>query len=74
MKNMEFEIVKHIGVIRDGNCPVELNHISWNGCRPKFDFRSWKIGDDDTKIPLKGITLSEDELRALRDILNSMEV
>lgn len=70
MKDVKFEIVERIGTIRDGSYPVRLNLVSWNGGKPQFDLRRWKVGG----LPLKGLTLDTDELRTLRDILNGMEV
>lgn len=74
MKNVKFEIVERIGVIRPGDYPIELNHVRWNEGNAVFDLRRWKVGEDGTKAPLKGVTLNKDELRTLRDILNGMEV
>jgi len=49
----------------------ELNLISWNDREPKYDIRDWapkheKMG--------KGVTLSVEELKKLRDLLNEMEL
>lgn len=74
MKDVKFEIVERIGTIRDGSYPVRLNLVSWNGGKPRFDLRRWKAGEDDAELPLRGMTLDTYELRALRDILNGMEV
>ncbi|MEL7598300.1 MAG: PC4/YdbC family ssDNA-binding protein [Clostridiaceae bacterium] len=49
----------------------ELNIISWNGRDPKFDLRDWALEHEKMG---KGITLSAEELKKLRDILNEMEL
>lgn len=41
-----------------------LKLISWNGHPAKFDIRDWSGGK-----PGKGMTLTRDEIRNLRDIL-----
>ena len=47
----------------------ELNLTSWNGKEPKYDLRDW--APDHSKMG-KGITLTDGDLLALRDILNGM--
>ena len=49
----------------------ELNLISWNGREAKYDIRDWapeyeKMG--------KGVTLSKEELKELRNILNDINL
>ncbi|QUH21707.1 hypothetical protein HYG84_15845 [Alkaliphilus sp. B6464] len=49
----------------------ELNLISWNGREAKFDIREW----DPEHIKMgKGVTLSREELKKLRDILNEIDL
>ena len=62
-------IINHIGVISTSanGWNFELNRVSWYGNEPKYDVRSWSA--DHTKMG-KGITLTEDELIALADLLN----
>lgn len=43
----------------------ELNLVSWNDREPKYDLREW---DSENKKMGKGITLTADELKKLRDI------
>ena len=68
-KELEYEILNQVGIIStsDSGWTVELNRISWNGKAPKYDLRSW--APDHTKMG-KGVTLSEDEIRALALLLN----
>lgn len=64
MADIKFKIVRHIGVIREGSkgYKKELNLVSWNDANPKYDIRDW--APDHEKMG-KGITLTEDELKAL---------
>lgn len=73
MANISYEILETIGEISSGakGWAKELNLISWNNNSPKFDLRDW--GPEHEKMG-KGITLTNEELRALRDILNEMNL
>lgn len=68
-QELKFEIINQIGVISTSasGWNVELNRVSWNGNEPKYDVRSWS--PDHTKMG-KGITLSEEELIALSELLS----
>ena len=68
-QELKFEIINQIGVISTSasGWNVELNRVSWNGNEPKYDVRSWS--PDHTKMG-KGITLSEEELVALAQLLD----
>jgi hypothetical protein len=73
MADIKYEIVKKIGVVSKSTSgwAKELNLISWNDREPKYDLRDWSA--DGEKMG-KGVTLSKDELLALKDLLNNMEV
>lgn len=72
-KEFTFEVKKHCGVISmDGSKTTELNFIAYGDAAPKYDLRKWRTING-TKSMLKGITLNAEELRTLRDLLNSME-
>jgi hypothetical protein len=73
MADIKYEIVKKIGVLSKSTSgwAKELNLISWNDRDPKYDLRDWSA--DGTKMG-KGVTLSKEELLALRELLNSMEL
>lgn len=73
MSNFQYKITKHIGLISESpkGWTKELNLISWNNREPKYDLRDW--APEHEKMG-KGITLNEDELRELRDILNDMDL
>lgn len=49
----------------------ELNLVSWNDRPPKFDIRDWDSNHDKMG---KGLTLSTDELRELKRILNEIDL
>jgi hypothetical protein len=49
----------------------KLNLIRWNDRDPKYDIREWS--PDHAKMG-KGVTLSKEEIIALRDLLNGLEL
>ena len=69
-KDITYEIIREIGVIatQQSGWTRELNLISWNGGAAKYDLRDW--APDHEKMG-KGITLTEDDLRALGELINS---
>lgn len=68
-----FEIVGEGRVIsrEQGGWTLELNQVAWNGRAPKYDLRPWS--PDHQKMG-KGVTLTREDLLALRDALNAMEL
>ncbi len=72
MAEFSYEIVKTIGVISEGSggWTKELNLISWNGKEPKYDIRDW--APDHEKMG-KGVTLTKEDAKALRDLLADIE-
>lgn len=73
MADIKFEIRETIGIVAEGSkgWKKELNLISWNDKEPKYDIREW--APEHAKMG-KGVTLSKDDLIALRDILNNMDL
>ena len=73
MTEFKYEIVENVGVISSNSrgWNKELNFISWNDRDPKFDMRDW--AEDHSKMG-KGISLTKEELIALRDLLNSLKL
>ena len=69
-RDIKNEIQKHIGVLSTSSSGwnLELNLISWNGGNPKYDLRSWD--PDHTKMG-EGVTLTEEELRALGEMIGT---
>lgn len=68
-KKFVFEIINKLGVIseRQKGWKKQLTRISWNGAEPKYDIRNWS---DDYKKMGKGITFTEEELRALKRVID----
>ena len=73
MAEIKYDIVKELGIVSEGSAgwSKELNLISWNGREPKYDLRDWS--PEHAKMG-KGITLSKDELRGLKELLNSIDI
>lgn len=73
MKNIKYEIKEIMGIISESSkgWKKELNLISWNDKEPKYDLRDW---DSEHKYMGKGVTLSVEELKKLKDVLNSIEL
>lgn len=66
---LKFEIINEIGVISEGrnNWKKELNRVSWNGWEPKYDIRDWDANHEKMS---KGITLTETDLRKLKELID----
>lgn len=73
MSEIKYEIIMNVGILSTSasGWSKELNLISWNDREPKYDLRDWS--PDHQKMG-KGVTLSADELAALKDLLNSVEL
>lgn len=73
MAGIKFEIQENLGVISESanGWTKELNLVSWNDRPAKFDIRDW---DENHKKMGKGLTLSIDELRELKKVLNEMNL
>ena len=71
--DFSFEIVKSIGTVAEGKggWNLELNLVSWGGRPAKYDIRSWS--PDHEKMG-KGLTLTKEELVALKGLLNKIEL
>ena len=73
MAGIKYEIIKELGKISESKTgwSKELNLISWNDREAKYDLRDWSSEHDKMG---KGITLSLDELKSLRELLNIMDI
>jgi hypothetical protein len=73
MSDITYEIVMQLGVLSQSSSgwAKELNLISWNDRPPKYDIRDWSA--DHSQMG-RGVTLSREELLALRDLLNHWEL
>lgn len=66
-----FEIIKELERISETAGTVkQLTLTSWNGNPAKLDLRTWRT-EGGKLIPNKGITLTEDEARALTRALTA---
>jgi hypothetical protein len=73
MAEIKFEIKESLGSLSQSSkgWTKELNLISWNEKEPKYDLRDW---DPEHKKMGKGITLSVEELKTLREIVNKIKL
>lgn len=68
--DFKFEVINELGVVSEGSkgWKKEFNRVSWNGGEPKYDIRDW----DETHEKMgKGITISEQELRKLKELIDA---
>lgn len=73
MAVINYEIFNVLGTLsesKDGK-KKQLTVTAWGRYNPKFDIRAWN--EEYTQMS-KGITLSLEEIVALRDLLNSSEL
>lgn len=73
MAEFKYEIVERIAVLSTNaqGWERQLNLVSWNERDPKYDIRDWS--PDGTKMG-KGISLTADELKTLKGILEELEI
>jgi len=73
MSEIKYEIVEKIGVLSksESGWGKELNLISWNDREPKYDLRDWS--GDGSKMG-KGVTMTREDLAALKELLNTMDI
>lgn len=69
-REFNYEIKEEIAVLSTSakGWTKELNKISYNGAAPKFDLRDWA---PERQSMGKGITLTEDEAKALLEALKN---
>ncbi|CAK7016063.1 MAG: hypothetical protein PEPC_00662 [Peptostreptococcus russellii] len=70
---IKYEIKENIGTLSTSTKGwlKELNLVSWNDREVKFDIREWS--EDHSKMS-KGITLTNEEIRTLKELLNNMDI
>ena len=73
MAEIKFEIKKTIAVLSESakGWTKELSLVSWNDKEPKYDIREWS--PDHSKMG-KGVTLTAEELKKIRDLLNGLNL
>ena len=71
--DIKYEIKETVGVLSESakGWKKELNLISWNDKEAKYDLREY---DAEHKKMGKGVTLSIEELKRLKDTLDEMEL
>lgn len=69
--DFSFTITEYLGIVSKGkgDWKLELNKVSWGGRPAKYDLRSWS--PDHQKMG-KGLTLTEDELKSLAKLIDSV--
>lgn len=73
MADIKYEIKENIGQISVSGkgWSREINLVSWNNNKPKYDIRDW----DPEHIKMsKGLTFTKEEIISLRDILNKLDI
>lgn len=73
MSGILFEIEKHFAKLSESEkgWSKQFNMISWNGREAKFDIRDW---DENQEKMGRGITLTYEELKALKQVLLGMNI
>ena len=73
MAEFTYEVTERIAVLSTNarGWERQLNMVSWNGNPPKYDIRDWS---PDGRSMAKGISLTEEELKTLKGILDDMEL
>ncbi len=72
-ENFSYDIIGESTVISQGSggWNLELNKISWNKRPAKYDLRSWS--GDHEKMG-KGVTLTKEDVLALKELLQSAQI
>jgi len=70
MAEIKYEITEHIKVLSENSngWTKELNLVSWNEGKPKYDIRDWSPEKDRMA---KGITLTEEEMQILVETIKN---
>lgn len=73
MAEFKFEIVENFGSVSENTTGwvKEVNLIKWNDREAVYDIRAWQ--DNHEKLG-KGITLTETELKNLKEVLNGIKL
>lgn len=73
MAEIKYEITEELAVLSESarGWTKEVNMVSWNDREPKFDIREWAPEHERMG---KGVTLSREEAKILKEVLNKMEL
>lgn len=66
---LEYEVKRRIVTLSENpktHWTKELNYISWNNAKPKYDIRDWS--PDHQKLS-RGITLTDEEMSKIREMI-----
>lgn len=76
MAEFSYKIEKDLGILSENKeYTKRITLTAWNNREPKVDIRDWSCFEDEaSRKAMKGITLTKDEAKKLRDILNEMEL
>ena len=71
--DFKFQITESFGTLSEltGGWKTELNMVAWGDRPPKYDIRTWS---PDHARMRKGVTLTREELIALKNLLASMDL
>lgn len=75
-KEITYQVKEKLGVLTTDETQAvkkELRLVSWNGSSPVYEIRGWKYTEDGEQA-LKGVTMTLNELKVLKAILNESEV
>lgn len=73
MADFSYEIIEELGTLSTNasGWTRELNLISWNERPAKYDIRDWS--PDHEKMG-KGLTLTDEDLKSLKELLKDLEL
>lgn len=73
MSEFKFEIVENIATLseKSSGWAKQLTLTKWGDHEAKYDIREWS--PDQSKMG-KGVTFTNEELKALRDALNQLDI
>lgn len=73
MADIKYEIIERMGSLSENSrgWSKQLNLISWNDREAKYDIRDWAPQQEKMS---KGVTLTLEELKKLKGLLNSMDI
>lgn len=73
MADIKYEITEELAVLSESarGWTKEINMVSWNDREPKIDIREWSPEHERMG---KGVTLSKEEAKILRDVLNKIDL
>ena len=72
-REISYEVLEECGTLsKSGKWALMLRYMSWKGRDPRYDLRRWCMDEDGTEKCGKGITLTGEEMEALRLLLEDL--